>query len=265
MIRKPFIAGNWKLNKNIKETKELSKTIADSVKSKGSLDSVDISIIPVFTSLSAAQEIISSRFSSDQKIKLGAQDLSQFKSGAYTGEISAEMLQEIGVDLVLIGHSERREIFKEDDSIINAKFKRALEAGLEVILCCGESLETRKSGKTDEWIESQIQSAFQGLSVDASRVSIAYEPIWAIGTGETCESDEANRVIKLIRHKLSSILGQEQASKMRILYGGSVKPSTIAEQMSKSDIDGALVGGASLNPEDFLAIIENTCKQFSAA
>lgn len=265
MSRKPFIAGNWKLNKNIAETKDLTEALAKSIKNNGALNSVDICIVPTFTSLAAAAEIISSKFSNDEKIKLGAQDLSQYQSGAYTGEVSAEMLLEIGVDLVLIGHSERREIFKEDNSVINAKFKRALEAGLEVILCCGESLETRKAGKTDEWIKSQIESAFEGIKADAQKVSIAYEPIWAIGTGETCDSDEANRVIKLIRNKLNSIIGQEQASKMRILYGGSVKPSTISEQMSKSDIDGALVGGASLKSEDFIDIIENTCKQLSAA
>jgi len=244
MTRKAFVAGNWKLNKNISETKELSSALEAGL-GEGAADAA---IIPTFTSLAEAKSNIS-------KVALGAQDLSQYESGAYTGEISAEMLLELGVEYVLVGHSERREHFKEDDSIINAKTARALEAGLKVILCCGESLETREAGKTDEWVCGQIKSGLEGIQADASNLTIAYEPIWAIGTGKVCESEEANRVIKVIRAQVAEIYGQEAADQIRILYGGSVKSTTIAEQISQSDIDGALVGGASLKADEFLKIV----------
>lgn len=245
--RKPFIAGNWKLNKNIAETKSFCSELQTKITND---DAVEVAVIPPFTSLQAAKENISS-------IKLGAQDLAQFESGAYTGEISAEMLLEIGVEYVLVGHSERREIFNEDNSVIRAKLERALAAGLKVVLCCGESLETREAGKTDEWVSAQLDSALSGLSLEnaAEKLVIAYEPIWAIGTGKTCDADEANRTIAAARATVAKILGEDAAAAIRILYGGSVKPASIEEQMSKSDIDGALVGGASLQVEDFSAIV----------
>ncbi len=249
MSRKPLIAGNWKLNKNIAETQELASELLNKVKDKNY--DAEMMIIPTFTSLASAQSVIK-----DSSIELGAQDLCQFEAGAYTGEISAEMLKEIGVTSVLIGHSERRVVFNEDDSIINAKVKRALEANLKIILCCGESLETREAGKTDEWVTGQIEAALKDNKIAlASELVVAYEPIWAIGTGKTCESAEANRVIKVIREKLAALLGQDLADNIRILYGGSVKPTSIEEQMAQSDIDGALVGGASLKAEDFAQII----------
>jgi len=187
---------------------------------------------------------------------VSAQDISQFDNGAYTGEISAEMLKEIGVDTVLVGHSERREIFKEDDSIINAKTIQALKNSLRVILCCGESDAIRSENKTDEWIKAQISSGLQNISADSlANIVIAYEPIWAIGTGKTCDSVEANRVIKMIRDHLATLYSKDLADKMQILYGGSVKSSNAAELLSQSDIDGALVGGASLKAEEFSLIV----------
>jgi len=246
-MRKPIIAGNWKLNKNQEEARTLASELA-----KG-LDNLQAEaiIFPTFTSLATAAESIEG-----SPIKLGAQNFCQFNSGAYTGEISIEMLKEIGVKVLLIGHSERREIFNEDDSVINAKLSQALKSGLEIILCCGESLETREAGKTDEWVKAQIEKALENNEIsDFNKFTIAYEPIWAIGTGKTCDSAEANRVIKIIRDKVKDLLGDSAAEQIRILYGGSVKPSSIEEQMAQSDIDGALVGGASLKAGDFLSII----------
>lgn len=248
-MRKPLIAGNWKLNKNIEESKELAGKLVEELSGKDL--AAEAMIIPTFTSLQMAQAMIK-----DSAVKLGAQDLCQFESGAYTGEISAEMLKEIGVSSVLVGHSERRQIFNEGDDIINAKLKRALEANLQVILCCGESLETREANKADEWVCKQIESALKDNTVAlASELVVAYEPIWAIGTGKTCDASEANRIIKVIRTKLADLLGEDLAKHIRILYGGSVKSSTIEEQMAQSDIDGALVGGASLKADEFSKII----------
>lgn len=253
-MRKPLIAGNWKLNKKISETKELvselSKLIQESKLDAKALP--EIIVCPPFTSIAAAAEL-----SNGTDIKVGAQDMSQFDSGAYTGEVNIEMLQELGVDSVLIGHSERRVIFREDDLVINAKVKQALKSNMNFILCCGEELDTREAGQTDSWVEHQIEKALDGNSVNsADQFTIAYEPIWAIGTGKTCDATEANRVIKVIRAKLAALTSQELADQVRILYGGSVKPNTIEEQMSQSDIDGALVGGASLKAQDFFGIIQ---------
>lgn len=255
--RKPLIAGNWKLNKNISESKELASELTTKITS----NNVDAMIIPTFTSLAAAKESIKG-----SSIELGAQDLCQYESGAYTGEISAEMLQEIGVTAVLVGHSERREIFNENNDVIKAKAQRALAAGLKLVLCCGESLETREAGNTDKWVEEQIESALSESKINSSeQLVVAYEPIWAIGTGKTCDATEANRVIKVIRAKLAGILGKDLAEETRILYGGSVKPNTIEEQMAQSDIDGALVGGASLKAEDFAQIIAGAQKTLELA
>ncbi len=254
MARKPLIAGNWKLNKGIKETTEFIVALEKFIKEqKISTTKVEVAIIPTFTSLAAAKSQLSTT-------KLGAQDLSQHASGAFTGEVSAEMLLEQGVDYVLIGHSERREIFKEDDATINQKVLRALSAGLKVIFCCGESLSTREAGNTDAWVAKQTELGLAGVAKDkfADNIVIAYEPIWAIGTGKTCDSAEANRVIQVIRNQIRILFGMDNADNVRILYGGSVKPSSIAEQMAQSDIDGALIGGASLVVEDFTSIIALT-------
>lgn len=218
------------------------------------LQSVESMIIPPFTSLDTAKAEIDK---SGLSVQLGAQDLSQYASGAYTGEISTDMIKETGANAVLVGHSERREIFNEDDSIINAKLKTGIEAGLTVVLCCGESEATREAGKTDEWVCGQIASALEGqdFSKMTEQLVVAYEPIWAIGTGKTCDATEANRVITQIRAELVKILGEDTAQKIRILYGGSVKSANIEEIITQSDIDGALIGGASLKVEEYSKII----------
>lgn len=263
MSRKPLIAGNWKLNNNARETisfiKDFSSRFDVGCDSKNQSEHIDIIIMPPFTSLHAANDAIREFYLTKQKkISLGAQDLCQFKEGAYTGEVSAEMLVEIGVETVLVGHSERRQIFREDNDTVKAKMLRAWDAGLSVIFCCGEPIEVRNQHKTDEWIATQIDHAMQGLKQDSNiehKLVIAYEPIWAIGTGQTCEAQEANRVIKFIRNRLKNIFSNTCASQIRILYGGSVKAATIEEQMKQSDIDGALVGGASLKASEFSQIV----------
>jgi triosephosphate isomerase (TIM) len=250
MSRKKFIAANWKLHKNQKESKAFLETFLAGVDTDN-----DIVICPTFTSLSTVAELIN-----HSKVQLGAQNLSQHKSGAYTGEVSAEMLVELGVRQVIIGHSERRLCFGEDDNSINAKVQAALGAGLGVILCCGESDLQREQGLTDSWVSNQIKSALRDIQIDDifNHLVIAYEPIWAIGTGKTCDSAEANRVIKVIRQQFRDIFGADNSDRIRILYGGSVKSNNASELISESDIDGALVGGASLDPSEFLKIITNS-------
>lgn len=259
MKRKKVIAGNWKLNMNQAETKSFLNAIKNDLV-QNDLKQVEVVICPSFTSLATAGQVIKD---TGLAIVLGAQNVSQHKSGAYTGEVNTEMLQELGVTQVLVGHSERREYFTEEDSVINAKVKTVIAAGLNVILCCGESEATRESGKTDVWVSSQIEAGIAGLELNnfASRVTIAYEPIWAIGTGKVCDSAEANRVIKVIRAKLAALLGQSTADSTRILYGGSVKASNIEEILSQSDIDGALVGGASIKVDEFPALVKAAAKE----
>jgi len=258
MSRKTIIAGNWKLNMNKKETQAFLEVFASDANFKNSNSNVEIMIFPPFTSLDTAKASLDKNKLS---VILGAQDLSQFESGAYTGEISSSMLQEIGVEYVLVGHSERREVFNEDDAVILAKLQAALNSGLQVILCCGESEATRESGKTDAWISKQIESALNPVIKNAElykNLVIAYEPIWAIGTGKTCDSAEANRVIAFIRSELKRLGGEEFAQKTRILYGGSVKASNIEEILKQSDIDGALIGGASIKKEEILEIVKKS-------
>jgi triosephosphate isomerase len=265
MQRKYLIAGNWKLNMNQAQTESFLQDLSADLNSIKNISDIETMVIPPFTSLEKARNIIRAK---SLPFKLGAQDLSQYDSGAYTGEISAEMLMEIGVEYVLVGHSERREIFHESDSIINAKLKQALSKGLKVILCCGESEATRDAGATDTWVCNQMESAFRYIDFSnlnlPQNLVVAYEPIWAIGTGKVCQADEANRVISVIRKKLATILGENISDQIRILYGGSVKGSNIDEIIQQTDIDGALVGGASLKKEDILAIIKSTADNVSA-
>jgi triosephosphate isomerase len=246
-MRKAIIAGNWKMNKTAKEAAQLIIGLRDKVKDAN----CEVVICPPFTSLAQAITL-----AEGTNIMVGAQNMYFEESGAYTGEISPLMLKNIGVKYVILGHSERRQIFKEDDALINKKVKSALVNGLIPILCCGETLEEREAGKTFEIINKQLKADL--IDIDANSVAnmvIAYEPIWAIGTGKTATSEDANDVIKSIREKIKEMFGDEAAEGIRIQYGGSVKPSTIKEQMSQSDIDGALVGGASLTVEDFSGIV----------
>ncbi len=189
-------------------------------------------------------------------IKVGAQNMHFEDKGAFTGEVSADMLLDIGVTHVIIGHSERRQYFAETDETVNKKTIKALQKGLTPIVCCGETLEQREAGETKALVKVQIEKAFAGISAaDAPKVVIAYEPIWAIGTGKTASSQDANDVIAYIRQVLEGIYGDETSEEVRIQYGGSVKPSNVEEIMNESDIDGALVGGASLEPSDFIQLV----------
>ena len=261
MSRKPIIAGNWKMHLLKSEAKELFEGIKNYVKDYTAQELPTVVIAPVFTSLAAVESVACNCGCGGNKINIAGQNCHWEKSGAYTGEISVEMLADAGCSYVIIGHSERRQYFSETDEMINKKAKAILAGGLIPIICCGETLEQREAGVTDSHIASQIKAALEGISSeDVAKSVIAYEPIWAIGTGKTCDSDEANRVIAMIRSVVKEVAGAEAADAIRILYGGSVKPSTIEEQMSNSDIDGALIGGASLKADSFNEIIEKTMK-----
>ena len=261
MSRKPIIAGNWKMNLLQSEAKSLFEGISSFVKDFSSQQLPTVVIAPVFTSLSVVNTVKCDCGCGGNKINIAAQNCHWEKSGAYTGELSVEMLADAGCSYIIIGHSERRQYFSETDEMINKKAKAILAGGLIPIICCGETLEQREAGVTDEYIATQIRAALNGLSEEEiSKSVIAYEPIWAIGTGKTCDSIEANRVIAMIRNVVKQVSSESAGESIRILYGGSVKPSTIEEQMSQSDIDGALIGGASLTAESFNEIISNTMK-----
>lgn len=194
-------------------------------------------------------------------IHIGAQNMHQEKEGAFTGEISGDMLKDVGVTHVVIGHSERRQYFNETDETVNLKTKAALDLGLTPIICVGESLEQREAGETESVVSKQVAEAFEGLTEsEVEKTVVAYEPIWAIGTGKTATADDANQVCQAIRETILDLHGEEAASATRILYGGSVKPANIEELLGKDDIDGALVGGASLEADSFLQLVEATQK-----
>lgn len=258
-MRKPIIAGNWKLNKLTADAQELIEGLGAGLKDIEKDQLPEVVVAPTFTSLALVGSMMAE--CDCQKVKLSAQNCYWESTGAFTGEVSVEMLEDIGCEYIIIGHSERRQYFCETDEMINKKAKAILAGGLIPIICCGESLEQREAGETDAHIATQIKAAIEGISAaDIAKSAIAYEPIWAIGTGKTCDSAEANRVIAMIRGVVSEVVGAEAADAVRILYGGSVKPSSIEEQMGQSDIDGALVGGASLKAEDFLGIITGCMK-----
>ena len=261
MSRKPIIAGNWKMNLLQSDAKALYEGIKSFVSNYKATQLPTVIIAPVFTSLNQVAEIPCDCGCEGSKLYVAGQNCHWEKSGAFTGEISVEMLKDAGCSFVIIGHSERRQYFSETDEMINKKAKAILAGGLLPIICCGETLEQREAGQTDAHISSQIKAALEGISSeDVAKSVIAYEPIWAIGTGKTCDSAEANRVIAMIRNVVKEVAGAEAGDAIRILYGGSVKPSTIEEQMRQSDIDGALVGGASLKADSFNEIIDNTMK-----
>ena len=251
MARRPIIAGNWKMNNNKAAAKELMDGITRGIQSLDANMMPEVVVAPTYTALWQVYDLIKN----EPKIALAAQNVNPNPSGAYTGEVSLEMLADFDVKFVIIGHSERRQMFNESDEFINQKAIAILNAGLIPIICCGETLEQREAGVTDSHISSQIRKALDGLSAeDVAKSVIAYEPIWAIGTGKTCDANEANRVIAMIRNVVKDMFGSA-ADQIRILYGGSVKPETIEEQMSKSDIDGALIGGASLKADSFVKIV----------
>jgi triosephosphate isomerase len=247
-MRKPIIAGNWKMFKTVSEAVSF---FAD-VKGKAEVDGVESVICAPFTTLPALVEA-----AKGTTIAIGAQNLHFEDSGAFTGEISGVMLKDLGVKYVIIGHSERRAYFAETDEIVNKKVHAAFKHGLTPIVCVGEKLEERESGQTKDVCKVQTEAAFQGLSAaQAAEVVIAYEPIWAIGTGKSSTADDAEDVIAYIRGIVEGLYDAATANAVRIQYGGSVKPGNIREYMGQANIDGALVGGASLEPASYIQLVE---------
>ena len=250
-MRKPFIAGNWKMNKTIGEAcslaNELKRELAD-------IDSCDIAICPPFTALSAVNDIISS-----SNIALGAQNLFWEKEGAFTGEISPAMIKDCGCKYVIIGHSERRKYFSESGEIINKKINAAIDNNLFPIICVGETLSQRENNETFSVIERQLKEAFENIAQQRLKDAIiAYEPVWAIGTGKTATPQTAQEVHEFIRQKIAQYYSADFAQQLRLLYGGSVKPDNISDLMKQKDIDGALVGGASLKASSFSEIVKRS-------
>ena len=245
--RKAIIAGNWKMNKTASEAAKLVDELIPAVKDA----SCEVVICTPFTDLVTAVEK-----TKGTNIHVGAENVHFEKSGAFTGEISAEMLVDLGVEYVIVGHSERRQYFAETDQTVNKRALAALNAGLKVIICVGESLEQRETGITNEWIALQVKSALYGVPADKlRRCIIAYEPIWAIGTGKTATAEQAGEVCSNIRATIRALYGARVARSVTIQYGGSMTPKNAAELLAQPDIDGGLIGGAALKPEQFVEII----------
>jgi len=249
-MRTPIIAGNWKMNTTVAEAAELVKAMKEKLHHIAGVEKV---LCPPFVSLTTVRELIKGT-----SIKLGAQNMYFERSGAYTGEISPPMLAGL-CEFVILGHSERRGYFGESDQLVNKKVKAALGAGLIPIVCVGESLEQNNASETIAVITRQVKAAFDGIASPRGTV-IAYEPIWAIGTGKAATGDQANATIKVIRDTVAQIYGDSVAKAIRIQYGGSVNSANVAEFVKQPEIDGALVGGASLKAPDFLGIVEQTAK-----
>ncbi len=246
-MRTPIIAGNWKMNNTIAAGTKLVKELAPLVKDA----KVDVVVCPTSTALAAVTAELKGT-----NVHVGAQNVHWEKSGAFTGEISTEMLNEIGVDYVVLGHSERRDYFGETDEGVNKRAKAAFAAGITPIICCGESLEIREAGTYLDFVAGQIKAALEGFTADeVAKLVIAYEPIWAIGTGKTATFEQAEEVCAHIRKTVAEKFNQSAADAIRIQYGGSVKPATIKGLMEKPNVDGALVGGASLKAVDFSQIV----------
>jgi len=246
-MRQPIIAGNWKMFK----TPDESVGLVTELKSLLNKSQAEIVVCPPFVDLPGVIRAVG-----DSGIKVGAQNMHWEKEGAFTGEISPLMLRALGCDYVIIGHSERRQFFAETDETVNKKVKAAFTHGLKPIVCVGESLEQREAGITESLVESQVRKGLENISLkEAETLVLAYEPIWAIGTGKTASSEDAEKVISHIRRVLDDMFGPETGAKVRIQYGGSVKPDNIKELMQKPNIDGALVGGASLKADSFSKIV----------
>ena len=249
MGRKTVIAGNWKMFKTQSEASEFVKALQGEVEG---YQEVDVVVCPTYTSLSAVKKLLQ-----DSVIQMGAQDVYWEEEGAYTGQISTEMLLDCGCRYVILGHSERRQYFGETDESVNKKLRKVLETALIPILCVGETLEERESGRVSEVVLGQLNRAMDGLTEDdVSRIIIAYEPVWAIGTGRTATPEVAEEVHSMIRQRLGDSFSEKLSSETRILYGGSVKPDNVVELMAQPDLDGALVGGASLNAQTFAKLVK---------
>ena len=247
-MRIPFIAGNWKMFKTVHEAvvfvKELQRLVKDQT-------NVEIVVAPPFTAVHAVAEALR-----HGNVGVGGQDLYWEPEGAFTGEVSARMLKEAGAEYAIIGHSERRQFYGETDESVNKKTKSALQSNLTAIVCVGEMLDERESGNAESVVKTQLKGSLDGLTVsDMKRIIIAYEPVWAIGTGKTATPEQAQEMHGFIRNVLIETHGKETADEIRILYGGSVKPENIADLMNQTDIDGALVGGASLQADSFAKIV----------
>lgn len=247
MSRKLFIAGNWKMNTSRSSGVDIARALAEAM---GAADAVDMAVCPPAVYLAEVASVLDGT-----NIAVGAQNMYFEDNGAFTGELSGAMLKDVGCRFVILGHSERRHVMGETDEMINRKVIKALADGLEPILCVGELLEERQADKTSDVVSTQTKAGLAGVSAaDAEKITIAYEPVWAIGTGVTASPEQAQEVHAMIRQLLASIYNADVAEKIRIQYGGSVKPGNAAELMGQKDIDGALVGGASLKAEDFVAI-----------
>ncbi len=250
MSRQYYIAGNWKMNKVKGEAVELAKALVEQLKDGKN----KYMIAPSFTNLDAVAQVVKG-----SNILLGAQNMSTEESGAHTGEVSVLMLKDLGVQTVILGHSERRHIYKEDDAMINKKVKLALAHGLEVVLCIGELLEEREAGKAEQVCEEQTRKGLAGVSVaDMAKVTIAYEPVWAIGTGKTATPEDAQAIHQFTRGVLADMYGKDVAEQTIIQYGGSMKAENAAALLAQPDVDGGLIGGASLKAETFIPI----CKTY---
>lgn len=248
-MRKPIIAGNWKMNKTLSEALEFASDVKGKVPSSEKVDSV-IGAPALFLG-----QLVEAVKGTD--VKISAQNAHFEDNGAFTGETSPKALADLGVDYVIIGHSERRELFNETDESVNKKAKAIFNHGMTPIICCGETLEQREAGETNAFVSGQIKAALEGLSEEqVSNSVLAYEPIWAIGTGKSSSSNDANEVCAEIRKTVRELYSEKCADSVRIQYGGSVKPENIAEYMAQPDIDGALVGGASLDAASYLALLE---------
>jgi triosephosphate isomerase len=248
-MRKTIVAGNWKMNKTNAEAVETLKKLAELTKD---IDGVEVVIGAPFTALSDAVKAVEG-----SKIKIAAQNMNPNEKGAFTGEISPLMLKAIGVEYVILGHSERREYYGETNEFINAKVKTALAHGLTPILCVGEKLEDREADRTEAVVEDHVKGGLKDLTKEeAKKIVIAYEPVWAIGTGKTASPEQAQEVHKFIRNLLTDMYGEEIANEITIQYGGSMKPANAKELMSQPDIDGGLVGGASLEADSFAKVVE---------
>ncbi len=248
--RVPLMAGNWKMNLNHQEAvvlvQKLAWTLSDK---KHDYAKVEVAVLPPFTDLRSVQTLVDG---DRLEIRYGAQDLSMHDNGAYTGEVSAAMLAKLGCSYVVVGHSERRQYNGETDEVVNAKSKKAIGAGITPIVCVGEGLDVRKEGRHVEHTLAQVDGSLAGLNAEqVAELVVAYEPVWAIGTGEVATPDDAQEVCSAIRGRIAETFSEEAAAAVRILYGGSVKASNVAGIMEKADVDGALVGGASLKPDEF--------------
>ncbi|MBL7127437.1 MAG: triose-phosphate isomerase [Ignavibacteria bacterium] len=249
-MRKKLVAGNWKMNKTYQDSKKLIKSIGNNL-DEDTLSKIDVVICPPFTSLSRARKL-----TNKSKINIGAQNMYYENDGAYTGEISASMLKALGCKYVILGHSERRQYFSETDFTINLKLKKAIENELISIVCVGESLEQRENKIQNQIVKEQLTNCLTAIDrKDFNKIVIAYEPVWAIGTGKTATPEQANQMHIFIRETIEKLYNQDVSANIKILYGGSVNENNSQELFNQSDIDGGLIGGASLKPESFVKII----------